>query len=245
MSLYWLFQSHLRSAKYTSTTPRLRTLFFPRCGSESHFFKLFSTKLQIQRGKRNGTDWFACLGAIRHGMYRTLVLYYKAVFSKGFNIHIDLYSSPSCAFQYINDDCSPQCMTMYDYFLSSFRSSSSNGKRYKEEKHYFQVFLNSFSTCPREKKEEKSLKISVLAKKFIPVQSRNAVNPATPGYSTGNCVRETQKKKRLDWRLLPQNRRRIPRASKKAEDSRIGTATLERGRRTLYRKRDAVQSKLQ
>ena len=36
-----------------------------------------------------GMTGFACLDAIRHGMYRTLVLYYKAVFSKGFMIHIN------------------------------------------------------------------------------------------------------------------------------------------------------------
>ena len=48
----------------------------------------------------------------------TLVLYYEAVLSKCSNIHIDLYSSLSCAFQYVNDDSSPQCMTMNDYFFS-------------------------------------------------------------------------------------------------------------------------------
>ena len=58
-----------------------------------------------------GMTGFACLDAIRHGIYRILVLYCNVVFSKGFNFHIDLCSSLSCAYKYVNEYSSPQCMT--------------------------------------------------------------------------------------------------------------------------------------
>ena len=93
-----------------------------------------------------GRNWFSCLDAIRYGTCRTLILYCNAGFSKGFNIHVDLYFSLSCDDQNVNDGSSPQCITTKSNMFS-FSSEVEVFVKWKRKrgKHSFHVFLNLFS----------------------------------------------------------------------------------------------------
>ena len=78
-----------------------------------------------------GMTGFACLDAIRHGMYRTLVLSYKPIFSKGFKIRIDFFH-PQNAFSNLSTMIplhNVLLCTTTSFLLS--KNSPSNGKRGK------------------------------------------------------------------------------------------------------------------